>query len=191
MEMIENIQLERCNQNMDVLARIFGIAGIAATVIIYQQRGRQKLLLFKLISDVLWLLHYFFLGAYSGAAISVIAIIRELVFINRDKSKWAKNPVWLYLFLGISAVSAIMTWKGALSLLPMLASMAAVVGFWIGKPKFSRILSFPIASCMLTYDFFSGSVEGCINELLTLCSSAYGYYRFDRKGAESVNNSQK
>jgi len=176
---------------MDVLARIFGIAGIAATVIIYQQRGRSKLLGYKLLSDIIWLLHYAFLGAYSGAAISVIAIIRELVFLKRDQCKWAKNPIWLYLFLGISALSAVITWKGALSLLPMIASMIAVISFWIGKPRLSRVLSVPTAVCMLIYDFLSGSVEGCANELLTLCSSAYGYYRFDRKGVENVNNSKK
>ena len=60
----------------------------------------------KLLSDVIWFLYYFSLSAYSGAAIAVIGMIRELVFINREK-KWAKHPIWLIFFLALSFVLSI------------------------------------------------------------------------------------
>ena len=165
---------------MELLAKIFGFAGILSTVVIYQQKTRKGLLFSKLVSDVLWFVHYFCLGAYSGAAIAVIGLIRELIFMNREK-KWAKHPAWLVFFLALSLGSAVLTWKNGFSLLPMAASMLAVVSFWIGKPKLSRLLSFPIAGSMLVYDVTLNpiSVAGIGNELLAITSSVVGIIRYD------------
>lgn len=170
-----------------LFAKIFGFAGIASTVVIYQQKTRKGLLLSKLISDVLWFLHYFCLGAYSGAGIAVIGLVRELIFMNREK-KWAKHWAWLVFFLVLSVVSALVTWKGWASLLPMVASMLAVIGFWIGKPRISRLMSFPIAGSMLIYDVGLNpmSVAGIINELLAIGSSVVGIIRYDRPKKEEI-----
>ena len=163
-----------------MLANIFGALGIASTILIYQQKTRTGLILSKLLSDVIWFLHYFLLSAYSGAAIAVIGIFREIIFVNKDK-KFTKHPFWLYFFLAISFGCAYFTWKGVFSILPCIASAVSVISFWIGKPGLSRLLSYPISACMLTYDIFIGSLMGIINELFTVTSSVIGYLRLDKK----------
>ncbi len=79
-----------------IASNIFGILGVGSTVLIYQQKTRNGLILSKLLSDVIWFLYYFSLSAYSGAAIAVIGMVRELVFVNRKKwqsrRKQCKNP---------------------------------------------------------------------------------------------------
>ena len=163
-----------------MLSTIFGILGIGSTVLIYQQKTRKGLILSKLLSDVIWFLYYFSLSAYSGAAIAVIGMIRELVFINREK-KWAKHPIWLIFFLALSFGCAIFTWKNIFSLLPCIASAVSVISFWIGNPRLSRFLSYPISACMLTYDIASAAILGIVNELFTVISSVVGFFRHDRK----------
>ena len=163
-----------------MLSTIFGILGIGSTVLIYQQKTRKGLILSKLLSDVIWFLYYFSLSAYSGAAIAVIGMIRELVFINREK-KWAKHPIWLIFFLALSFGCAIFTWKNIFSILPCIASAVSVISFWIGNPKLSRFLSYPISACMLTYDIASVAILGTVNELFTVISSVVGFFRHDRK----------
>ena len=100
--------------------------------------------------------------------------------MNREK-KWAKHPAWLVFFLVLSVGSAVLTWKNWFSLLPMAASMLAVISFWIGKPRVSRLISFPIAGSMLAYDISLTpiSVAGIVNELLTITSSMIGMIRYD------------
>lgn len=173
---------------MELFSKIFGFAGIVSTVIIYQQKTRKGLLLSKLISDVLWFFHYFCLAAYSGAAISVIGLARELIFMNREK-KWAKHPAWLVLFLVLSAGSAVLTWKNWFSLLPMAASMMAAISFWIGNPRISRLISFPIAGSLLVYDvsLTPVSAAGIVNELLAITSSIIGMARYDIHRKEGGN----
>lgn len=163
-----------------MIANIFGALGIASTFLIYQQKTRTGLILSKLLSDVIWFLHYFLLSAYSGAAIAVIGIVRELIFVNKEK-KWAKHPFWLYFFLVLSFGCAYFTWKNVFSILPCIASAVSVISFWIGKPKLSRLLSYPISACMLSYDIAVGSVMGIINEIFTIGSSVIGYLRLDKK----------
>ncbi len=157
---------------------ICGFLGITSTAIIYQQKNRTGLLFSKLLSDIIWFLHYAFIAAYAGAAIAVIGFVREIVFMNRNK-KWARSWLWLVLFLALSALAGIFTWKNIFSIFPCIASMLAVVSFWIGSPKLSRILSFPISVLMLVYDISYLAFMAIINELLTVISSVVGIVRHD------------
>jgi len=57
------------------------------------------------------------LGKYTGAALNAIAATRAVVYFNRDR-KYFGSVVWLWLFVVISAVAGILTWEGAISILP-------------------------------------------------------------------------
>ena len=164
---------------MNVIIQFIGVLGIAANMIIYQQKKGKNLLLFKLVSDFLWFAHYFLLGAYSGAAIAVIGIFRESVFINQDK-KWAKGRYWLIIFIICSMVSSIFTWKSIFSLLPAIGSVISVISFWKNNPKLARFLALAISACMMTYDIVCGSYMGIANEIFTICSALLGIFRYDR-----------
>ena len=163
---------------MNIIVQLVGILGIAANMIIYQQKKGKKLLYCKLISDFLWFLHYLLLGAYSGAAIAVIGIFRETVFIHQDK-KWAKGNYWLIIFIICSVVSSIFTWKSVFCLLPALGSVISVISFWRNNPKLTRFLALAISACMLTYDIVCGSYMGIANEIFTIGSAIFGILRYD------------
>ena len=166
-------------------AMIFGALGVAANVLIYQQKSGKNLLAFKLVSDILWALHYFFMSAYTAMCIALIAVVRELVFLKQNRNDTRKS-VWLLVFLLCGIASAAVTWKGLPSVLPALASALSIFSFWRGDPRLSRILAFPVSGCMMTYDFTCGSVMGIINETLTLISAAAGVIRFRRKQKEGT-----
>ena len=163
-----------------ILSDVLGIVGILFTIILYQQKSRKSLLVYKLIIDVVWLGHYAFMGAYSGAVVCVIAALRELIFVKRDPRN-KKGIVWLPIFIIVAIVSTVFTWNNALSILTCIASCLAVVSFFIGKPRLSRLFVFPISSCMLTYDIAFGSIPGIVNECFAIGSSAVGIFLHDRK----------
>ena len=154
-----------------MLAIFTGILGIAANCIIYQQKNGKNLLLWKLISDALWLLHYLFLNAYSGCAVALIGVFRELVFYRENK-KGQKRPFFLMFFIIVTICSSILTWKGIASIFPALASVISITGFWKANPPLSRKLAFPISGLMLSYDLTCNSYMGIVNEILTMCATA-------------------
>ncbi len=153
-----------------IIASLVGVLGIGANVLIYQQKTGKNLLIYKLISDILWATHYLILGGISAFAIACIGIVRESIFLNQ-KHKWAQSNLWLLLFVLLSVGSAIITWKSLMNLLPATASVLSIFGFWRAKPKLSRILAYPISLCMITYDIFILSYMGIANELFTLLST--------------------
>lgn len=164
-----------------ILANALGLLGIGVNIMVYQQKQNGRLLVFKLISDIIWALHFWGLNAYSAAAIAVVGIFREIIFINSKSENGNKNKTWLFVFLFASILSAILTWDGLLSTLPAMASMVSVISFWFGSPMRSRIMAIPICLFMLIYDISKGSVSGVINEVLTLTSCIFGIVRIDKK----------
>ena len=170
-----------------MLASIFGVLGVIANILIYQQKSGKKLLLYKLVSDIIWALHYFMLSAYSGAAVSVIGVCRETVFYNQDK-KWAKSKLWLVFFMLCSAVSAVLTWKNPFSILPAFASIVSIISFWRADPKLSRILAYPIAFAMITYAITCRSYFAIFSDCMVLVSTTIGIIRFRRKQLKYVKN---
>ena len=158
---------------MIILAWILGVGGIIFNFLIYQQTKRKELLSVKLIADILWSLHYIFLGAWSGAAICAVGIVRESIFLNESKA-WAKGTRWLLVFLFLSIVSAIFTWKNVYSLLPAISSAISVFSFWRGNPKLTKILVFPISGCFMVYNIACLSYAGIVNEIVVLSSAVIG-----------------
>lgn len=167
------------------LANIFGALGIIFNALIMQQKTRERVLISKLISDFLWGAQYLLMGAYSGFAITCIGIIRETIFLSQ-KHKWAQSKLWLVLFILLSLISPIITWKNFSSLLPMAASIISVICFWIGSPLLTKILAFPISACQLSYAIVWSLPTVIINELFTVVSSIIGCIRYYREHKTKV-----
>ncbi|MBQ9915213.1 MAG: YgjV family protein [Clostridia bacterium] len=152
-----------------VVAHIFGFCGIIVNALIYQQNNRQKLLRTKLLSDILWAIHYASIFAWNGALTCCISTMREIVFMNKEK-KWAKSKLWLVFFILCAIISAILTWNGIISIFPTIASVVSVFMFWIGDPRLTRLCQLPISSGFLLYNVYCMSYMGIVNECFSLLS---------------------
>lgn len=164
------------------MGKIAGYIAIVASMLIYQQKSRKGLLLCKAITDLLWIIHYFLLGGYTGAIVTVVALAREIVFFRSDRRD-KKGKIVLACFLCISVVCSILTWGSVFSVFAMLGSLMSIVSFWLGEPRVSRIMAFPISICMLIYGVSNGSVAVLINEVLVMISSAAAIIKYDRNRA--------
>ena len=165
---------------MQIFAQILGFIGVGINLLIYQQKDQNRVLIFKFLSDILWAVHYFCLGAFSGTAIACIGIFREGTFMLFKKN----CKKWLFLFMLLAIGSVFLTWKNIFSIFPAAASILSVLSFWQKSAKNTRLLAFPISICMGIYSFASASWSGVSNELLTIGSAAIGLIRKDIKKNE-------
>lgn len=163
---------------LKLISEILGFVGVGLNAAVYQQKKRERLLIFKLISDVVWMLHYGLMGNFSGAAVATIGIARESTFLVVDKRGIDRRP-FLLVFLGCACFSVWLTWGGWFSVLPATASFLSVLSFWQQKPRASRLLALPISACMLTYSITVGSYAGIANEVFTVSSTIIGIIRHD------------
>ena len=65
----------------EIIAEGLGFLAIGLGFFIFQQKKRDAILLFKLSSDTLWILHFMMLGATSGMILSIAGIMRSIVFL--------------------------------------------------------------------------------------------------------------
>lgn len=171
------------------IATGIGILGMLACIMIFQQTERKRMLIWKMIADSLWLIQYVLLGAYGGVATTAVAILRGAVFLKWDPRKKGGKLI-LTAFLIISVTLGLLTWNNAFNLFSMAASVIAIVSFWIGNPKLSRILAFPISTSMLIYDVAYLSIMGIFNESFSMISSLIGILRHDVKKISDKKENQ-
>lgn len=150
---------------LDFTAQLFGVGGMYMLFSLYRQKDRKSLLKRKLFADVLWGIHYLCLSAWAGAIPNITGIFRETVFMKEKKS-----PIWLLVFMGINWTLSLLTWKSALSLLPMCASTLVTISLWMKKTVITKILTVPVCAAFIVYDIFVGSYAGILNESVSLVS---------------------
>lgn len=169
-------------QILSILAQIIGLGGTYMLVTLYQQSSRKNLLSRKRMADILLGLHYVLLFAWAGAIPNLVGIARETIFIQQEKGKkWSFSLLWPALFIVISWILAIISWKGTYSVLPMCASTVVTISLWVKSPKLTRILSLPVCICFIIYDVFVKSYAGMLNESLSIISIFISLFRHDIK----------
>ncbi|MDD3334948.1 MAG: YgjV family protein [Eubacteriales bacterium] len=163
---------------MSFWINFFGVLGILTTVVIYQQKDNQKLLIWKLTADLFWVAHYLLLGANSAAVVTIVALLRSAILLCQGH-KWAQSKAWLWVFLFSSLLLSILAWKDWTSLLTTVASLLCIVAYWIGNPKLTRIVSIPTGLMFLVNVAMNKSFWASLCEFFILISAITGLIRLD------------
>ena len=158
------------------IAQILGCIAMLWGFAMYAFHRRGSILLAKLVSDALWVGHYALIGAASGAWINGVNAIREGVFYYKGK-RWASHLFWPFLFLFLNLVLTVLSWQGAISLLPVLGSSLNVLGLWCSDTKHLRMVTVPALSAWLTYSALVGSLWGVLVSSASICSAVYALCR--------------
>ena len=154
----------------NTMSVIFGIGAAVSLFLIYQQKSRSKLLLCKLSADVCWIIHYFYLGAYSGMIPGTVGIFREIIFFNREKRKWCNIIIWPIIFILFNWFLGYKAYRAPIDLLPIIASTFVTVSLWLKNPRFTKAISLPVSIAFIVYNFFVHSYIGIISESVSLIS---------------------
>lgn len=162
-----------------IVAQGIGFVALFFAVMAFQSNKREKLLFFQLLSATFYLLNLFLLGAYTGAVVMAFGVIRNCIFIQKGKKKWASSPVWVFIFIGIFTISGLLTYENIFSILPIIGMSLGTISFWMTKPSHIRKIAPTMPIIWIVYDYVSGSISGIIIELFYLTSVIVGIIRFD------------
>lgn len=70
-----------------IIAQIIGFLAFIISLIAYHRKKKSKILGNMAISNILNLVHYLLLGAYSGCITKVMAIIRDLFIMQKERTR--------------------------------------------------------------------------------------------------------
>ena len=135
----------------------------------YVIKKRTLILLFSLAALLFNGLHYSLLGAWAGVGVVCIAVIRNVLFLIQQKIKALDKYViddWMILIflLIISAVTAVLTYDGLLTLFSIFASVIYTVSVWQKNIKVYKVLGIISGAINIVYFAFIGSIFGIILE---------------------------
>ncbi len=160
------------------IAQAVGCLGMVLAFISFQKGNREGIIFFQIMASTVFTLHFTLLGAYTGAVLNLLGILRNVVFLHREKS-WANKKIWLYLFLALFIIAGIITYKNIFSLFPMLGMCIASVALWMRNSRHTRFIVIFSSPCWLIYNIVNSSYPGILTESFVLISLSISIIRFD------------
>lgn len=163
---------------MNILVQIIGFLGIATSVISFQCKRHDKIMLFRTLNEFIFAIQYFMLGAYTGMAMNIVGCVRNYIFSNQIKNdKKTTNSV---IFFGIMFfVFGILSWQGPKSILIIVAKILSTMAYGNKNTTFVRCTILVTSTSWLIYNASIFSVAGVLCEACTLVSIIAGLIRID------------
>lgn len=176
---------------MDILAQILGILAMIVVFFSFQQKTQKSIAIFQFVSSSLWTVHFLLLGAYTGCILNIIAVLRDAVFMQRNKHKWAAHIGWLIgtviLCFGVYVLTFTVFDKEPttpnliLELLPVIGMGASTISLRQKEARHVRMFALISAPLWLIYDAAIRSLGGTVTEIISIISISIGIFRLDRK----------
>ena len=167
------------------IGQALGILAIALGFLTYQVRTQRAVIVAQMAVAFCFVLHFLLIGAVTGMALNVVALIRNLAYFWREK-QGKRGQILPIAFTVVMAIVGLLTWEAWYSVF-MLAGLVInsyCMSFYDPqKVRASILVSSPMA---LLYDILVLSIGGAIYESVAVISAAVGLWRFYRKKRENV-----
>ena len=173
----------------EIIAQIIGFIAMAFNILSYQQKRQRYIIVWQLLGTTLFTINFFLLGAYTGALLNAIGIVRAIVFLNKKTLK-SDHPIWLFAFICVYIASYVLTFTvfhkefklltAVVELLPVVGMTATTLAFRSKTAKTTRLLGLISAPSWLVYNIFAKSMGAILCAAFCMVSILIGYLRLDR-----------
>ena len=175
---------------IEIVAQAIGILAMAFNILSYQGKNQKTVITLQLFGGLLFAVNFWMIDAKVGAILNVIAVIRAVLFLFKDKVK-ADSIFWLIGFILSYIAVYVLTftvfgtevtpWHLVRELLPVVGMTALSVGFRLKDAAGIRKCGLVSSPAWLIYNIAVGSWGAIICETLTLISIFVGMFRHDKK----------
>ena len=169
-------QLLEANGIAWMVGQGFGILAIILGFISYQLKTQRQLLLIQSTVAVVFCIHYFLIGAYSGMAMNAVNIIRNVAYDYRTQ-KGLRTKLIPIAFVAVQVVMCALTWEAWYSIFVLLGICINTYCMSFSDPQNVRKSILVSSPLVLLYDGFAHSVGGMIYESVSIVSAFVGILR--------------
>ena len=154
-----------------IVAQIIGLIAFVVSLIAYHKKDKKTILNNMVTSNILNLIHYLLLGAFSGCITKLLAIFRDYFIILKEKNKKLSNSVYLIVFIILYIIATIFTYNGILSILPLVAAIIYIIFIWNGNEVIIKKTAFFCYFLWLIYNIFVLSIAGIVSNVISILST--------------------
>jgi len=168
-----------------ILIQVIGFVGLLFFVISFQQKSRKGILIFIVIGQLVFMLHFILLGAWTAVGMNLVGVARTLVFRFREDKKWANWRHWPGVFIFLFALAGLLARESWIGLLPVIAMTIETTGFWMKDTRILRFINLFPHPFWFAYNLVKGSWAGVVCEIFVLSSVIVAIFRYDIKGRKT------
>ena len=166
-----------------IIGQIFGIIAVILGFVTYQVRTQKKLLFVQILTTLVFVIHYLLIGAVSGMALNMVAMVRNIVYSRRDLKIFSCKG-WPAIFAVIMGIMGLLSWQGWYSVFVVLGLVINSLCMAFKDPQKIRKSILVTSPLVLIYDAFALSVGGMIYESVAIVSALVGILRFRKEKTE-------
>lgn len=171
---------------IEIAAQLIGASAVLIYILLYHSTEMKKVLKKKRMMDILWAVHYLLIGGYAAVVTNSTNILRETVFLNRDRVKIFASKIWLIVFLVIMWTGIYFTWQDGFSAVPATASTIAIFSFWQKNVKVARVCGIIINFLSFSYNLHVMSYMGIAAEVLCFISTLTAIFMEKRENKKAL-----
>lgn len=169
----------KCVRGMIHMNLVAQAIGMLLVFISYQMNDRRRMLNYQIAISLIWVAHFYLLGAYAAAGINLFCVGRAVVFYFRGKYHWANLPVIPAIFCLLNLGSTLFMWTGPMDILAVSGAALQTIGLWMREPRKIRWIVMSSTPFWIAYDILNHSYVGIATELIALASILVAVWRFD------------
>ncbi len=164
-----------------ILSQVFTILMYVFMAWTYFLKDKRKIVIVSALSLVANIIAYVLLGAWTGLAMCVVAMLRNLYILWEEKhnGKRETNTKRDYIFLAVVylgiVLATIPTYEGFLSLLSVFATSVYTYSIWQKSTKVYKFCGIPVGILWIAYNAYVKSIFGVVLEAILLVASIIGY----------------
>lgn len=162
---------------MYIVGQILGFVAFVVSLFAYQRVKKKDILLCMVLSNIINLVHYLMIGAFSGCITKTIAIFRDSFIVLKEKNKGLSNILFLLIFILIYVLVSIYTFTSILSLFPLIAAIIYIIPTWLGNSKTVKKAALLCYVLWLIYNIYVLSIAGLIANIISIVSIIIGLKR--------------
>ena len=168
-----------------IVSQIVGFISFIISLIAYHRKKKQNIFTTMMIANILDIIHYILIGAYSGCITQVMTLIRNEIIVLKEKKQKLNNFAVLVLLIIAYVVAGILTYKNIYSVLPILASMIYLYFIWNGNELKVKKIAFCCYFLWLIYNICVLSIAGIISDCVLIISTFIAVYNEKKLDKES------
>lgn len=154
---------------MNIFIQLIGFLAWIIITLSYWQKKKKILVIMQIIAQTLYAIHFYMLDGMSGALSNIVGIIGLLlIYIKKENMKcYYLIPIILIMYI----ITAIYTYDGLFSLLPVIACLIQLLSIYISSMKITKIGGIISAVCWLIYGICVLSYASIITEVILIIST--------------------
>lgn len=160
-----------------IYIQLIGILAFCVLVLSFYRKKTSTIIAYQIVSNFAYTVHYFLLGALSGAYISFVGIFRNIAYlkVKKRKSILAITVISLYLII------TIIFYDNVASLLPLIANSQYLLCMLKNDKKVLLVSALISSAIWATYAIFVSSYAAMITESILLVSNTIQLIKTNKK----------